>query len=204
VRVTGHGPGGPGSDDLLAQLARWSAAERAARAASGRARARSLIEQSAAEATLSGLLVDLAEEAAEVTLGLASMERAFGRGIGPGAGQVSGRLVGVGRDVLIVERPGRGAALVRTAAVTSVTPLGSVVGPARPGGQRPPGLDLTMAAALDSLGADGAPVTVRTADATFAGVVLACGQDVVTLRTEGAERRPVYLALGAIMCVELR
>jgi hypothetical protein len=174
------------------------------RAASGRARARSLIDQSAAEATLSGLLVDLAEEAAEVTLGLASTDRVASRGAGPGAGQVAGRLVGVGRDLLIVDRPGRGAALVRTAAVTSVTPLGSAVGPARPGGRRPPGLDLTMAAALDALGADGAPVMVRTSDATFAGVVLACGEDVVTLRTEGADRRPVYVALGAIICVELR
>lgn len=188
--MTGHGP-----DDLMAQLARWAAAERVGEAVTGRVRTRSLLEQAAAEATMSGLLVDLAESGSEISLGV--------RGTGP----MTGRVVGVGTDLVVLERPGRGPVLVRRGAVTSVAPGPSATGataPLRPGGGRVPALDLTMGAALDALGADGAPVTLRTPDQSFTGIVQSCGQDVVTLRLEGAQRRPVYVALDAVTCVEMR
>ncbi|MDA8047970.1 MAG: hypothetical protein M0Z30_22505 [Actinomycetota bacterium] len=203
--MTGHGWGEPGPDDLLAELSRWAAAERVGRAAGERSRLRALVDQSAAEATWSGILVDLAEVGAEVTLSLR------------GARRVVGRLVGTGRDLVVIERARRGPVLVPVGAISSVIPSAGHpppeipgrfgagrAGEPRPGGQRPPALDLGLADALDALGADGAPVTVHTADESFHGVVSACGQDLVTVRAEGAERRPVHIALGAITCVELR
>jgi hypothetical protein len=202
VRVGGLGGSRPDPDDLLADLARWSAADRAARAASGRARVRALVDQSAASATWAGLLVDLAEAGAEVVCSLA------------GGTRVSGRLVGMGRDFAVVERAGARPVLVRTDAITSLAPgAGSGAGapgagpgaaPGRPGGQRRPPRDLNLAAALDALAGEGAPVVLRAAGEAITGTVTACGVDMVTLRSEGAARRTVHVPLGAVVCVELR
>lgn len=178
------------AEDFLARLARWSAADRAARAVSERARTRSLVEQAAGAATWTGLLVDLAEVEARVACSLV------------GGGKVTGRLVGVGRDFAVVERPGAGPVLIRLDGVTAVAPASPVL-PA-PGGDRRPALDLTFAAALDLLAGEGAPVVVRTATEAFTGRVTACGTDVLTMVLEGGARRVVHLPLRAVAAVELR
>ncbi|HET6966586.1 MAG TPA: hypothetical protein VFH58_17575 [Acidimicrobiales bacterium] len=205
--MAGLGGGEPGPDELLADLARWAAAERVTRAASERARTRDLIAQSTATATWAGLLVDLAEAAAEVTLWL------------EGGRKLTGRLVGTGRDFAVVERRGGRAALVRTGAISALAPAGEAHDPGRPGGaagwhvgaggrraggSRPPGVDLSLAAALDGLAAEGYPVSLHSGAETVTGVLVACGEDVVTLRADGAQRRPVYVPLGRVSCVELR
>ena len=181
---------GPEADDFLAQLARWAAADRTARAVSERARTRSLVDQAAGAATWAGLLVDLAEAQARVACSL------------PGGTKVTGRIVGVGRDFAGVERPGAGPVLMRTEALTAVAPAGPPVG--RPGGDRRPALDLTFEAALEALAGEGAPVLVRTPGESFTGRVSACGTDLFTLLLEGAGRRPVHLPMRAIVAVELR
>ncbi len=192
MRVAGLGGGEPRPDEFLADLARWSAAERATRAASERARTRDLVEQSAATATWSGLLVDLAETASEVTVWL------------DGGRKLGGRLVGTGRDFVVVEGRGRRPTLVRTGAISALVPAGGAAAVERPGGRRRPGLDLSLAAALDGLAADASPVTLYSGTDTVTGVLVACGEDVVTLRADGADRRPVYVPLGRVACVELR
>ena len=83
--------GGPGTDEFWAELTRWAASERASAAAADRARGRALADQSAATATLAGVLVDLAEQGAPVAIGL------------KGDRVLRGRVVGVGRDALFMD-----------------------------------------------------------------------------------------------------
>ena len=80
-------------DELVAALDRWAAMQRAAAAAAGRARERSLRDQAATLATWTGVLVDLAEQGAPVTAVVANQRR-------------SGRVIGVGRD-FFGSTPGR-------------------------------------------------------------------------------------------------
>jgi hypothetical protein len=220
----------PGDDSLagfLAELGRWSAADRAGRAATERVHLRALVDRSAAEATVVGLFVDLAEAGAEVTVTLADGHR------------VNGRLTGVGRDLIAIERRAARPVLVRTEAIAAVIPgragdpgpagsancVGGAGGsalmpgrgttqssgggmppraPLRPTGRRPAPLDLTLAAALDAIAGDGAPVALRVATEVFTGTVVACGENLVTMQIEGAARRPCYVPLAAVTCVELR
>lgn len=190
--------GGDGRpDNLLARLAEWRSADLASRSAAERSRTRALVEQSAATATFGGLLLDLAEAGTEVTVWV-------------GAGlKVAGRLAGIARDFVAVAGRDRTSVLVRTGAITAVVPslTGGTAGghlPTRPGGQRRPAVELTLADALDTLAAQEAPVTVRCGDEPFTGHLMACGRDLLTIRTGGSGRRPVYLPLDAVSYVELR
>ena len=181
--------GVPAPDDFLGQLARWSAADRVARAAAERARTRSLEDQSAAAATWSGLLLDLAEAQAQVTIGL-----------GPEL-KVTGRLVGTARDFIVVET--RAPVMVRTDAISWIAPSSGTDAPARPGGRRRPPLEISLAGALDALAGERSPVVVRAGGQSLTGFLLACGEEVVTIRAE-AGRKPVYVPVRAVTCVELR
>jgi hypothetical protein len=191
VRVGGLGGGDGRPDDFLARLEAWSAADRVARSASERSRTRSLLDRSASDATWAGLLVDLAEAAAEVTVSMG------------GGRRLTGRLVGTARDFVVMERRRSGPVLIRSAAVRAVTPSADAAGPARPAGRRTPPRDMSLAGALDALAGEQAPVTLRAGDDTFAGTVVACGEDVVTIRADGG-RSPVYVPLAGLDCVELR
>lgn len=184
--------GTPRPDDFLAELARWAASERVGRSAAERSRTRLLQDQAAATATWAGLLVDLAERRSDVTVSVRA---------GPA---VSGRLVATARDFVVVENRRAVPVMVRTDAVTAVAPSGVGTGAERPGGHRPPPLDLTLAGALDALAGERAPVVVRAGSDLITGWVVACGQDVVTIRAEGAGARPVYLPVSSVSCVELR
>lgn len=192
-------------DGLLAELARWSAHDKAARAASERSRTRSLVQQSAAAATWTGVLVDLAEGQTEVTVWL-----------GAGA-KLAGCLVGVGRDFVVLERgaggrAGGGPVLVRSDAVAALVPTPSPGAIRRgPGGERPAPLELTLAGALDALAGEEAPVTVRAGTDAIAGSLVASGEDVLTLRPGGVGAaggagagRLVYVPVRAVTWVELR
>lgn len=191
MRVEGLA-GDAAPDDFLAELARWSSRDRVRRSAAERSRANSLQEQSAAGATWVGVMVDLAESGAEVTLSVGS---------GP---KVTGRLVGVARDFVVVEGRGSSPVLVNSAAVTALAPRPGAAASRRPGGRRRPPLELTLAGALDALAGERAPVIVRAAGEPVAGSLLACGEDLVTVRTDNGTRPVVYVPLAAVVCVELR
>ncbi|MDE3203534.1 MAG: hypothetical protein KGQ66_04865 [Acidobacteriota bacterium] len=190
--MTGHGNDGRRPDDILAELARWSATERVGRAARERTRLRSLLEQSATEATLSGLLVDLAESGAEATLSVR------------GGGRYTGRLSGVGRDLVALDRAGRGPVLVPVDALGTVTPADAGAATWQPSGRRHPPLELTLAGALDVLAAEAAPVTVHVGEERISGTVASCGEDLLTVRTGTDPHRPVHVALAAVTGIELR
>ena len=184
--------GVPPPDDFLAELARWSAADRVSRAAAERSRTRSLHGQSAADATWAGLLVDLAEARAEVTVSIRTGMK------------VSGRLMATARDFVVLENRSGAPVMLSTDAISCLAPSAGTSTADRPGGGRRPRLELSLAGALDALAGERAPVVVWAGPESVTGSVVACGEDLVTIRAEGATQRRVYLPLGSVMCVELR
>lgn len=196
------GDGGSSPDDFLADLARWAARDRTARAATERSRTRTLAEQSLSTSTWTGLLVDLAESGAEVALWS-----------GPGLTR-NGRLVGVARDFVVLEPAGQGPVLIRTATLQAVRPVepgaqstqpAQSAQPARSAraGERGHPSELTLAAALEALAGERAPARVQTSSQAFVGTIIGCGEDVLTVKSDGPDR-PVYVALNAVVWVEIR
>ena len=187
------GPGADGAsplDHFLADLAGWAARDRTARSAAERSRSRTLADQSTSTSTWMGLLVDLAEARTDVTVTA-----------GPGSTR-TGRLVGVAQDFVVLEQTGRGPVLVPTAGLHAVTPLDPSARPAGAGERRPPSR-LSLAAALEALAAEKAPARVQLAGQTILGAIVGCGEDVLTVRSEGGAR-PVYVALNAVVWIEIR
>jgi hypothetical protein len=180
----------PRGEDLVASLDRWAASQRTASAAASRARERSLREQAATLATWTGILVDLAEQGAPVTVVVANQHH-------------RGRIVGVGRDFFVLDaHPGR-SALVRSDAVVSISPEGAAA--PLPAGARGGAIDLSLMTALALLAEERSPVCLATTTGLeTAGDLLAAGEDVLTVRTDSPRRRLAYLPLRAVAWCELR
>jgi hypothetical protein len=172
-------------DGLLASLSRWAGDQRAADAASGRAREHSLRQQAGEAATLAGVLVDLTERQAEVIIGT--------------EGRVhQGSLRGVGKDVAVLENASGAVTLVAMEAIRTLQ-----LAPPAAGldwsGSRPPAGRLSLAGLLDALAADQAPVRVELRDGKMVtGSLRSIGVDVVTIRVEGQPGRTVHIPLRAI------
>ena len=188
-------------DSLAAAFERWAAAERTAQAAATRSRERALREQAAGEATWAGLLVDLAETLAQVTLGV-------------GARQLTGILVGMGRDFCVLEqrdqRLGR-QFLIPNKGIVTVWPTpgptgkGSTARQSTASGSRIPHHDLSFESALAGLADDRSPVCIRIAGgAEVSGDLVGSGADLVTVRTEPPARRIVHIRSDHIEVCELR
>lgn len=188
MAATGAGADEPGIGDLLGELARWAAAERTAGAAALRRRTRSLTDQAASTSTWSGLLLELAERACEVTVTL------------PGT-QLVGQLTALGRDFCVLEHRAGRAVLVASGAICSVA---RADGPVVPAGDRRPSLDLSLAGALDFLAADRTPVCVRTAGSNVEGTLISVGDDVITVRTPSPTRRLVHVPFVSLRTCQLR
>ena len=173
-------------DRLLAAFARWAAQQRTEQAAGMRSRERSLRDQAAGEATWSGLLVDLAETEAELTMEV-------------GSRRMRGRLIGMGRDFCVLDQDGRRPALIpidRIAGVWKEKPAS---------GSRFPHLDLTFGAALSGLAEERSPVCVVLSSGNqVIGELISSGADLVTVRTEPSTRRTVHLQTSHIEICELR
>lgn len=152
-----------------------------------------MAEQSARSATWTGLLVDMGEQAAEVS-------------VTAGDGRLTGRIVGVGRDFFVLEQANRRPVMVAAWSATSVSPrTGSPHrAAALPAGRRRPALDLPLLSALDALADQRAPVAIRAGGATFEGQLMAVGDDVLTIGLTGSPRRLVHVASAALVWCELR
>jgi hypothetical protein len=61
---------------------------------------------------------------------------------------------------------------------------------------------MTMASVLDLLRDESAPVTIRTESASVHGVIVAVGEDLVSLRPEGRVRS-THVRSSAIVCCEI-
>ena len=173
-------------DRLLAAFARWAAQQRTEQAAGMRSRERSLRDQAEGEATWSGLLVDLAEADADLTIEV-------------GSRRMRGRLVGVGRDFCVLEGDGRRPALIPTDRIVAVWKEKPA------SGSRFPHLDLTFGAALSGLAGERSPVCmVLDGGSQVIGDLISSGADLVTVRTDPATRRTVHLQTSHIEVCELR
>lgn len=179
------GGGGWAGDELAAALARWAADAAVAEAAGTRTRERWLRQQAGETATLTGVLVDLAERATPAVVTLRS-------------GVHRGRVVGVGRDFCVLAS--RASVVVALDAVVSVA-----AGPAsvaeRTGtdGDRVAPLDLDLTDVLSLLSADRSPARLALAGgAIVAGSLLSAGAGVVECRTASPGGRTVVVVVSAI------
>ena len=197
----GREPAADGPDEgLLGEIARWVASERVARAAAERSRARSLAAQSAATATWAGVLVDLAEQEAPVSVAVVGA-------------RIAGRLVGVARDFCVVEVGDGHPAVIRLDAITEV---GTTSGPggrgsriaapggSAPGGSRRPAAAVSLVDVLEAAAAEASPVSLHTPSGMVNGDLVALGQDVVTLRDPGPSQRRIHVPLSAVAACVLR
>ena len=181
----GLGKGGQGGDELVAAFARWAADERINDAVRERSRERWLRQQALEDATLAGILTDLAERRSEVVVTTRTR-------------QVAGRLLGVANDFLVLEDRERAGVLVATGHLAGISPLAGDARFSDPSGDRSPPLSLNLLDALVMLAADRSPVRLGLTDGEVVlGDLMAVGRDVVTLR--GPTRRAnLYVPLGAI------
>jgi len=151
-------------------------------AAAARARERWLRQQAGEEATLVGVLLDLAERGTAVVV-----ESAGGR-------RQRATITAVAEDFCALRTDQGGDALVAYAGVDSVAPLDDVAS----SGDRPRALDMTLIEAIAVMAAERPRVLVVARDGTSrAGELTSVGRDVVTMRTDGTPRH-VYLPVSAI------
>jgi hypothetical protein len=171
---------------LLAAFSRWAAEQRIEEAARTRSRERSLRDQTAGEATWSGLLVDLGETGREMTLEV-------------GRRRIRGRLVGVARDFCVVEQENGRPALIPTDRIVAIwkdTPAS---------GSRFPHLDLSFDSAVAGLADERAPVSLfLDTGSQVTGELIGSGLDLVTVRTDSTTRRTVHLRTSHVELCELR
>lgn len=181
-------------DAFVAELSAWAAANRANEAARSRSTVRALVEQAAADSTWSGLAVDLAEAGVAVVAAVAGH-------------RWSGRLVGAGRDFVVLARAAAGPVLIADDALISLTrtePGPRSAGGSRPAGRRRPALDLGLDGALEALVAEGSPVVVWAGGERYEGRLVSLGRDLLTLAPRPGAGDGVHVRLGALDAVELR
>jgi hypothetical protein len=209
------GAPGESADELAADLARLVGTAHSADAVRERVHQRSLHDQAAADALLVGLLVDLAEEDADITIRMAS-------------GRLHrGRVRAVGRDFVVLGPPGRsdaatvGASSPSGAAATAGGAAGEGVAiqetclamhaisvvRRRPGprgrdatGDRPAARAVGLTSYLAGLAPERPRVAIVVAGepTTVVGELRAVGRDVATIRLDGEARVTAYVALDSL------
>lgn len=189
--ATGAHDGVVGGSDRVGfttRLDRWVADARVDLAAAQRTRERWLEEVAAQEATLVGVLVDLAERRSVVALATTDGRRHRGVIGSVGADFVAVRAA-AGPDVLI--------SLSALAAVRTLPDDAPVAG------DRVVLVHLTLAEVLSELAADRERVAVLAGTEHVAGELRSVGADVVVLRTDGAPPASAYLSLRTVREVTL-
>lgn len=160
--------------------------QRAHEAADARSRERWLRQQSAEEATLTGVLVAAAERDMRVAL-----RTVTGR-------SRQGSIVGVGVDFVRVRVDHGPDVLVALTAIAVVTPLGSVEPISSAGGRT---ADLTLAEALGRVAPEHPAVTVWCSDggSPIVGTLRSVGRDVVVVNVDGEQATHCHVALPAVV-----
>jgi hypothetical protein len=157
--------------DLVGDITRWLAEQRADAAAASRARERWLRQAADEEALVAGVLLDLAERAATVVVqGVASRTH---RGV----------VRAVGEDFVAL-RTGRTDALLPFDAIVAIRAEGAPTG----GGERAHALDIGFAEAVAAIAGDRPRVLVVTRDGSgLSGELRSVGRDVAALRLGDGE-----------------
>lgn len=180
--ATGAGGDRDPGEHLEARVAGW----RVDAAAAARSRGRWLRQAAEEGATLTGLLLDLAEAGAPVALAtdLGHLHH--------------GVVAAVGADVVVVHRPPRSAA-ISLASVVSVRAVddGRPATGDRPVGPAPGPTDLT--GLLVALAEARAPVTLHPLGGqAVSGVVQAVSPELVAVRTHHDERTTVHVVMATL------
>lgn len=171
----------PPPGDLVGDLTRWLAEQRADAAAAARARERWLRQAADEDALLSGVLLDLAERGATVVVQ------------GSGGRTHRGLVRGVGEDFLAL-RTAQADILLRHDAVVAIRADGTPVG----GSDRAHALDLTLADAVGAMAGDRPRVLLVSRDGTgLAGELRSAGRDVLTLRLDDGAGT-IYIPLASV------
>jgi hypothetical protein len=179
------GPSDPGRLD--ADLARLVADTRIEDAARARVRERNLRAAAVSDATLVGIVLDLAERAEPVTVRTTS-----GR-------TLSGRITLVAQDALALDAGRSGTSYVRFAGIASVRRLDGGRTP-EPSGDRTPPRAATLAALLGDLAPHHPRVALAVTGepAVVSGELRAAGVDVVTIRLPGDPPVTAYFATAQL------
>lgn len=171
---------------MLADLARWTADERADEAARSRMRERWLRRQAEDDARFAGLLLDLSEAGAGVAVRTT------------GGRSLHGRIVAVARDFCVLRHAGM-ATFLAFAGVATVRPEPGVrAGDAASGRAAP--VSAGLGEVLAGLAGDRPRVriVVDGGGDAVAGELRSVGADVVTLRLDGDGNSALYLPLASV------
>ena len=180
---------GAGAPSFTARLDRWVAEARVDEAALGRSRERWLREVAEQEATLTGVLADLAERHTPVAISTSGGRRHHGTIRVIGADFVALGLAS-GADLLLAASA---IGVVRTAPAIEATM-----------GDRMVATELRLADVLAELAADRERVLLVTHNGdVVAGQLRSVGQDVAVVRTDAERRATAYLPLAAIIEVTI-
>lgn len=190
LRRPDHLVRGAGTPSFAARLDRWVADARVDQAALQRSRERWLQEVAAQEATLAGVLADLAERRAALSVRTRAGRRHHGHVQVIGADFVSLRLSS-GADVLLATTA---LSVLRTAPAVDAAL-----------GDRVLGTELRLTDVLAELAADRERVVLvaTTGDDVVAGQLRGVGHDVAVVRTDAAPPATAYVPLAAITEVGL-
>ena len=169
--------------DPLAPLAVWIATGRVDEAARARSRQRWLERQAEEEATLGGVLVDLAERG-RPTLVSTVGGRAF-----------RGSVRAVGSDFAVVHDDRSGDVVIPFRSMSSVRP---VPGEDAAGGDRPFTVELVLSEMLAELAAEQPGTVVVAGRDEFRGQLRSVGIDVLSVAVEGPRRDVVHVCLAAV------
>ncbi len=175
--------------DPLAALQRWVADGRVDEAARARSRRRWLENAATEEATLGGVLLDLAERRRPVTVRTLVGHR------------ITGPIIAVGADFIAVADARLGDTLMPTTRIATVQPA---PGDDLPAGDRRHDVVLTFRDALMELAAERPEVMVGVGDETLRGELRTASTEVVTLVIADERREPISIALTAIDHVVVR
>lgn len=173
-------------DDLLADLARWTAGERRAGAAASRLRERWLRQQAAEEATFAGLTLDLAEQAVPVSIRTTAGRTHYGT------------IDTVGADFLVV-RDGRGPAIFLRLGAVAVLRAASDAALPDAASAREPALEARLIHVLVGLAGERPRVRlVLGSGEAVTGELRAAGEDVLTVLLDGSPPARAYVPAGAL------
>jgi len=172
---------------MLDDIERWVADARAEEAAGERVRERWLRQQAEEGGTFAGVLVDLAERGATVTMTVTGGRRHLGR------------IVAVGADFVALRGDGGPLVLVALAAVARVRPAPPerrVTGDDRPGPEPP--AEVTLADVL-AQAVEGRPrLSLYLGDDHLVGDLRAVGADVLSVSVDGQFSGLAYARLASV------
>jgi hypothetical protein len=170
---------------LAVELQRFAAEARVAEATAARSRERWLRQQAEEEATLAGVLCDLAERRLPVTVDTV------------GGGRHRGTVAAVARDFVVMVLDSGLEVMITLNGLAAVRP--------QPGARAPIGdheidVELTLLDALSHLAGERPRLRfVTRAGGHLVGTLRAVGQDVVTVELDGEARAQVFVPVGAVV-----